>query len=275
MNRTRSRRLAGAALTLLLLPLATLVQASEERTPQDAYARFRRWVNEQPRDLTEDATRSAYRAHLQKQGLDTPEIDAEVELLQSGGRNQEVEMWNRVLTAEEPRFNTEPNDFLVRMVEGVEPGRALDVGMGQGRNAIYLAGLGWEATGFDPADKAVALAQELAAQAGVEITTRIEGAEEFDFGTDQWDLIVLSYVSARSLVGEVVRSLRPGGRVVLEAFHDDATKGRSIGRGVVYDNNELLELFSELRIVRYEDELAVGDFGLAKVRIVRLAAEKP
>ena len=38
-------------------------------------------------------------------------------------------MWNRVLTSEEPRFNTAPNAFLVRMVEGREPGRALDVGM--------------------------------------------------------------------------------------------------------------------------------------------------
>ena len=48
----------------------------------------------------------------------------------------------------------------------------------------------------------------------------------------------------------------------------------SIGPGVVYDNNELLELFSDLRITRYEDEMAVADFGQENVRVVRLAAMK-
>ena len=71
----------------------------------------------------------------------------------------------------------------------------------------------------------MAKALELAALAGVEIETYLQTGEEFDFGTDKWDLIVLSYVSARSLIAQVVRSLAPGGRVVLEAFHKDATEG--------------------------------------------------
>jgi hypothetical protein len=43
---------------------------------------------------------------------------------------------------------------------------------------------------------------------------------------------------------------------------------------VVFDSNELLRIFSALRIVRYEDTPAVGDFGLAETRVVRLAAIK-
>ena len=60
----------------------------------------------------------------------------------------------------------------------------------------------------------------------------------------------------------------------MEAFHHDATEGRSIGRGVVYESNELLELFSDLRVIRYEDEMAVADFGQETMRVVRLAAVK-
>ena len=62
--------------------------------------------------------------------------------------------------------------------------------------------------------------------------------------------------------------------VVLEAFHRDATKGRPIGGAVVFDSNELLKLFGDLRIIRYEDTAAVGDFGVADTRVVRLAAIK-
>ena len=147
--------------------------------------------------------------------------------------------------------------------------------MGQGRNTIFLAQQGWQATGVDPADRAVALAQALAAQAGVKITTHVARSEDFDWGTAQWDLIVLSYVGGREYVSNVVRSLRPGGMVLIEGFHRDATKTQPIGGAVVFDTNELLTLYRALRVVRYADTDAVADFGLQKVRVVRLLAQKP
>ena len=271
------KRTAAFTLSFLLLfALAATPALSQqsEHTPAQAYERFRQWMTQQPRDTPREQMRQGYMDHLEGQGLGEEEIRSEVALLDEGGDRQEIEMWNQILTAENPRFNTDPNAFLERMVEGWEPGSALDVGMGQGRNAVFLAQEGWEVTGFDPAERAVALAQELAGSAGVKIETYIQTDDEFEFGTDKWDLIVLSYVSARPLIGKVVRSLAPGGRVVLEAFHQDATEGASIGQGVVYDSNELLELFSDLRIIRYEDEMAVADFGQQNVRVVRLAAMK-
>ncbi len=186
----------------------------------------------------------------------------------------EVERWNRILTAEQPRFNTNPNAFLVEMSKGRKPGRALDVGMGQGRNAIWLAQQGWDVTGFDPADRAVALARANAVKAGVKLTTEVKGYEEFDFGSDRWDLIVLSYVGGRELVAQVGRSLRPGGIVILEGFHRDATKSASIGNAVVFDSAEVPGLFRELRVVRYEEPMATTDFGQMRARVVRYCGEK-
>jgi SAM-dependent methyltransferase len=161
------------------------------------------------------------------------------------------------------------------MTQGVKPGRALDVGMGQGRNTIYLAQQGWDSVGFDPAERAVAAAQAQARALGVRMTTHVARAEDFDWGDAQWDLIVLSYVGGREYVSQVLRALRPGGMLILEGFHRDATKTRPIGGAVVFDTNELLQLFAPLRVVRYEDTNAVGDFGLAETRVVRLAAVKP
>jgi len=243
----------------------------------DAYVEFRGWLLAQSDEfLTQDeaVVMAAYRAHLASRGLDGSRIDATLSLLEEGAERLEVEMWNRVLTAENPGFNTEPNAFLVRTVSGMTPGRALDVGMGQGRNAIWLARQGWNVTGFDPANDAVALADDLAERAGVEITTVVARSDEFDWGTEQWDLILLSYVSARPWIETITRALRPGGHVVLEAFHDDATATASIGRGVVYESNELLELFSGFRVLRYEDVTDVADFGPGTTRVVRLLAQK-
>jgi SAM-dependent methyltransferase len=180
-----------------------------------------------------------------------------------------------MLTAEKPTFNVKPNQFLVEVAKGRKPGTALDIGMGQGRNAIWLAQQGWEVTGFDPAEKAVALAQETAGKLGVRLHTEIKGYEDFDFGDSRWDMIVASYVGAREFTAQVQRALKPGGVVVVEAFHRDATKGRSIGRGVVFDSGEIPTLFSQLRSVRYEEPMDTADFGLQRVRVVRYCGERP
>lgn len=63
--------------------------------------------------------------------------------------------------------------------------------------------------------------------------------------------------------------------VIIEAFHRDATRTASIGGGVVFDTNELLKLFERLRVIRYEDVEAPGDFGKGTTRLVRPCAQKP
>ena len=86
---------------------------------------------------------------------------------------------------------------------------------------------------------------------------------------------MLSYVGAREYVGNVTKSLRPGGMVIVEGFHRDATKTRPIGGGVVFDTNELPTIFKGFRVVRYEEPLTSSDFGRFDTKVVRLAAVKP
>src|SRR5262249_28874365 len=162
-----------------------------------------------------------YRKVLVGQGLTASEVERHIRVINERGQKLEIERWNRILTAEKPMFYTKPNAFLVEMTRAVSPGKALDVGMGQGRNALYLAQQGCTGTGFDPADKAVAAAETEAKRLGVKLTALVLREDQFDFGREQWDLIVLSYVGARGLVSRVHDSLKPGGLVVLEAFHRD------------------------------------------------------
>jgi 2-polyprenyl-3-methyl-5-hydroxy-6-metoxy-1,4-benzoquinol methylase len=68
------------------------------------------------------------------------------------------EVWNELFAKREGvehRFNK----FLAESVKERKPGKALDVGMGQGRNSLFLAALGWDVTGFDISDVAVRQAQ--------------------------------------------------------------------------------------------------------------------
>jgi SAM-dependent methyltransferase len=265
--------LFAACLSGSSLALAQAPPAGQATEPQ-IYEKFRAWRTQQPSAPPTEILEK-YRALLAGEGLAAVEIDRQVRIITEQGQRLEIDRWNRILTAPAPQFNTRPNAFLVEMTKGVTPGKALDVGMVQGRNAIYLAQQGWDVTGFDPADKAVAAAQEQARGLGVKLNALVLRDDQFDFGTGQWDLVVLSYVSPRPLVPRVYEALRAGGLVVVEGFHRDATKTASIGGGVVFDTNELLTLFNRFRIVRYEDSEGVADFGLEKTRVVRLAARKP
>ena len=90
-------------------------------------------------------------------------------------------------------FSRKPNAFFVERHRARKHGKALDVGMGQGRNSIYLAQQGWDVTGFDAADEGVRRARFEASSLRLKITAVVKTFEEFEFGENQWDLIVLTY----------------------------------------------------------------------------------
>jgi SAM-dependent methyltransferase len=267
-----------ATVLLVTLAVAPVVNASAEQQSreQQIYETFRAWISQQPRAVQEAPdVLEQYRTKLVKDGASPSSADQQIRVIEEQGNRLEVERWNQILTSPKPAFNTQPNAFLVRMVQGRKPGRALDVGMGQGRNAIFLASQGWNVTGFDPAERAVAAANQEAKARGVTLTTQIVGSETFDFGRNRWDLIVLSYVSFRDELQKIIDSLAPGGMVVVEGFHRDTTQKRPVGGGVVFDTNELLKLFAPLRVVQYEDLEGPTDFGVGEPnRLVRLAAIK-
>jgi SAM-dependent methyltransferase len=128
-------------------------------------------------------------------------------------------------------YGTEPNDFLRASAAGLAPGDVLCLADGEGRNGVHLAGLGHRVTSVDLTEAGMAKAARLAADRGVELTTVVADLADYDLGTARWDLIVSIFahlpppVRAR-IHGSVARALRPGGRLMLEAYTPD-----QIGRG--------------------------------------------
>lgn len=171
-------------------------------------------------------------------------------------------------------FTREPNALLVEAVRNRKPGRALDVGMGQGRNALFLSRNGWEVTGIDSADEGIRQAKAEAARLALRLTAEVSTFEAYDFGKEKWDLIVLTYEPTKAIAPKVAQALRPGGIVVVEDRHLETRRVWPTG---TFANNELLSLFPGLRVLKYEDVWAQPDWSVKKLdeRLVRLVAEKP
>ncbi len=244
---------------------------------QRTFERFRFWWSLFPEAERppQDAMLSKYSAWLKEGGFPPPEVDKQLAALKKRGAATDAEFWNRYLVKDRrPWLNSEPNGFLVEMVKGRRPGKALDVAMGQGRNTIWLAQQGWDVTGFDPADQAIAEARAKAQRLGLTIHTEVTTMEQFEFGENKWDLIVLSYAGCSEISSKLEKALKPGGILVEEAFHTDALKSMKIG-GSLCKPGELPNAFQGLRVLRYEEPVAKPDFAPRPARVVRFAAEKP
>ncbi len=169
-------------------------------------------------------------------------------------------------------FTKAPNALLVEAIEGVRPGAALDVGMGQGRNALFLASKGWAVTGFDPAEEGVRQAQTAAREAGLSVDAQLADAEHFDFGVSRYELVALLYVGGADLAPKVAAALRPGGLVVVEFFQfDPAAKFNVPGS---FRPGELEALFPNFEILRSERVEDRADWSLRKDKLVRFVARK-
>jgi len=173
-------------------------------------------------------------------------------------------------------YNPAPNAFLIEVARGLKPGRALDVGMGQGRNAIYLAQQGWKVTGVDISDEGIRQAKVQARKLRVPLDAVLSPIESYDFGREQWDLILFCYLDPRPYAEMVLAALKPGGAVIVEGLHKRTSKTRLTPGW--FEDNELLRLFPTLRVLRYDDILAKQDWGFQMIepnRLVRFAAVRP
>ena len=200
-------------------------------------------------------------------------------LLQAQDRKKSAEqVWNELFAKRGDKYH-QFNKFLAESVRGMQPGKALDIGMGQGRNSLFLAALGWEVTGFDISEVGVKQTRAEAARRGLKIDARVGDVDKFDYGKERWDLVVGMYMHeylGRN-AGKVVASLKPGGLLIVEGIHRDIGKNNLQGEQYGYRNNELLKLFGALRIRFYTDTVAEADWdrsGGKPVPVVRLLAVK-
>jgi SAM-dependent methyltransferase len=143
--------------------------------------------------------------------------------------------WDRRYEAEDLVWGLEPNRWLVTETEDLPPGRALDLGCGEGRNALWLAGRGWQVTGVDFAGVALARAAQLAERA--DLATRVTWVQADVSDSSRWgdaaDLVVVAYLhqvssERRRVLRAAAQVLAPRGTLLVIA-HDLSNLAQGVG----------------------------------------------
>jgi len=162
---------------------------------------------------------------------------------------------------------TIPDEPAALLVESLpllpKGGKALDIAMGTGRNALYLASLGFQVTGVDLSAVAVEKCRQRAERLGLPIEALAADLEHYPLPTEEYDLIVNFYYLQRSLAPQIVAALKPGGVLVFETFTIDQLQ---FGWGPKSPDNllhpgELREMFTGLETLLYHEGVIQGDRG--------------
>ncbi len=133
--------------------------------------------------------------------------------------------WNELYASTELVWTAEANRFVVEELAGLAAGRALDLGTGEGRNAIWLAERGWQVTAVDFSAVGLAKAAALEARRGVTGVRWVEAdLREYQPGPAAYDLVLLAYIHLppdefAALLQRAASALAPGG-TLLVVGHD-------------------------------------------------------
>lgn len=301
MSLARSKQLlAIPVLALTILSYAAAIHALGSRAAQvppqtqapvqaqagddEVWREFLEWFKAAPAD---SGGLGAYAAELSRRNVPKEEIQRRFGVIMrlfavrpEGAEVYYDKTFSRPALTGKPEvdgFASVPSEFLVGAVKGLQPGRALDLGMGQGRNAVALAAAGWSVTGVDVSGEAVAAAGRNAGKAGVKITGVKSDYAAFDMGREAWDLVAMIFAWAPiddpAFVERVRASLKPGGLVVFENFvstpeRPHAPMVRALPPGATR------EAFSGFEIVAYEEAQGTGDWGGPDLTLVRMVARK-
>lgn len=185
---------------------------------------------------------------------------------ESGQLTTAGEQWDKRFSRDMYLYGKEPVEFLRTRIGDLPMGKALCLAAGEGRNAVYLAKQGYDVTAMDPSPKGLEKASALATERGVTIKTEVGDLQEgYEMGVEKYDLITDFYYHDTGMLPDVMRALKPGGMFVLQNFSIQQLDTNRFGPknpDYLVKPNELLDIFSDYRIIFYEDTVVELDEGM-------------
>jgi tellurite methyltransferase len=156
----------------------------------------------------------------------------------------------------------EPLPLLVRVVEELRPGRALDLACGPGRHALFLAERGWQVTAVDASRVAIELLEKQARERGLHVDARVADLErgEFMIEPEAYDLVGVFYYLQRELFPQVRAGVRVG-QVAVAAIHmvDESPAAHPMNEDYLLQPGELRAQFRGWEIMHdYEGPSTEG-----------------
>ncbi len=161
------------------------------------------------------------------------------------------EYWDDRYGSADQIWSGNPNPHLVTVATELSPGSALDVGCGEGADAIWLAQRGWQVTGIDVSTVALDRAAQRAATAGADVAGRIrwQQADVLTWAPEshQYDLVSAQFMQLprpelESLHRRLAAAVRPGGTLLIVGHHPsdlETTMGRPHLSGLFFAAEEI------------------------------------
>lgn len=171
-----------------------------------------------------------------------------------------------------------PSSFLIESFELLRKGVALDVAMGEGRNAIYLATRGFDVDGVDADPRAVARARVAARRLAAPIRAVVGNVEDgtYIIPIETYDVIVVFNYLHRPMFNDIHEGLRPGGVVVYQTFTTkQAQYGRPTNPDFLLEPGELERVFADWEILRYREIEGPARRGGPTRAVASIVAKKP
>jgi tellurite methyltransferase len=162
-------------------------------------------------------------------------------------------------------FGKTPAKFLAENYQFIPFGSTvLDLGMGEGRNAVFLAQKGYKVTGIDISSVAVKKAHFLAQEFGVKIKGVVASLDQYKISPNSYDAIICFYYVDQALTEKMKSWLKPGGILIYEAFtlkEKTLQKHSNHSDDYIYlKEQELLKMFAPFRVLKYEEPLHEKEF---------------
>lgn len=173
--------------------------------------------------------------------------------------------WNRLFSSEQYIFGKEPAPILkeyVGLLTEFSKGRALDLAMGEGRNAVFLARSGLEVDGVDLSEVAIRKAKVLAREHRVAVNATAADLHQYEIKPNSYDVILNIDYLQRNLVPKIKQGLRKRGLIVYENFttHQSSTlPAGSLRKDMLLRPGELQEWFSDFEILVYRETFSANE----------------
>lgn len=176
-----------------------------------------------------------------------------------------VKDYEEIYNKSELYWGTKPSDLVKRFAELAPMGAALDLGMGEGRDVLYLAGLGFSATGVESTRSGAAKCSSLARKKHLSVKAVSEDVRQFRIAKNRYSLIVavnlfqfLTKPDAQQIIDRAVEGLKRGGLFLCESFTVDdplhrvhKRSSKEIAPGTFRDSSgNIYSLFSHGEMLR-------------------------
>ena len=151
-----------------------------------------------------------------------------------------------------------PNPFLEHCLNGIPPGKALDIACGSGRDAVYMASCGFRVTAIDHLQEALEMGKDLERRylANCEPISWVRTDIEKTPPQGQFDLVTCFHYLHRPILAHISDLLAPGGKLVFETFTSVHREkhGKPRTENFVLQPSELKDLVKNLSLVEYEED---------------------